>query len=62
MSKVFVGFGFGAIQAGLFLKEAGNSGNFDRLIVSEISPSIVENIRANKGFYGLNIATDEGID
>ena len=31
----FVGFGFGAIQAGLFLYEAYRSGNFGRLVVAE---------------------------
>jgi len=37
-SKTFVGFGFGAIQAGLFLYEAYQSGNFGRLVVAEVLP------------------------
>ena len=36
MSRTFVGFGFGAIQAGLFLAEAHLSNNFDRLVVADI--------------------------
>jgi hypothetical protein len=39
----FVGFGFGAIQAGLFLYEAWRSGNFDRLFVAEVIPSMNHN-------------------
>ena len=35
MKKSFVGFGFGAIQAGLFLYEAHASGQFDRFVVAE---------------------------
>ncbi len=34
-NRTYVGFGFGAIQAGLFLYEAFQSGNFGRLVVAE---------------------------
>lgn len=46
----FVGFGFGPIQAGLFLAEALQSGAFDRLVVAEIVPEIVAAVRAAGGF------------
>jgi len=61
MKKTFVGFGFGAIQGGLFLQEAWQSENFSRLVVAEVVPSVVEAVRKNKGWYGLNIATPTGI-
>ena len=59
--RPFTGFGFGAIQAGLFLYEARRSGNFDRLVAAEVIPEVVEAVRTNGGTYGLNIATRTGI-
>jgi mannitol-1-phosphate 5-dehydrogenase len=59
--RTFVGFGFGAIQAGLFLYEAFRSGNFNRLVVAEVMPDIVEAVRRNGGRYHVNIATKNGI-
>jgi len=59
--KTFVGFGFGAIQAGLFLYEAFRSGNFGRLVVAEVVPEIVDAVRRAQGRYRLNIATNTGI-
>ena len=56
MSKTFVGFGFGAIQGGLFLPEAFRSGNFSRLVVSEIEPDSVSQIRQAGGSYFSNVA------
>ena len=56
MSKTFVGFGFGAIQGGLFLPEAFRSGNFSRLVVSEIEPDLVSQIRQAGGSYFCNVA------
>ena len=49
--KTFVGFGFGAIQAGLFAYEAGRSGNFRRLVVAEVMPETVEALRNAQGRY-----------
>ena len=46
----FVGFGFGPIQAGLFLTEAFQSGAFNRLVVAEIAPEVVAAVRAAGGF------------
>lgn len=56
----FVGFGFGPIQAGLFLAEAHLSGNFDRLVVAEIVPEVVAAVRAVGGFT-VNIGHVDGI-
>jgi mannitol-1-phosphate 5-dehydrogenase len=61
MSRTFVGFGFGAIQAGLFLHEAHASGNFGRLVVAEVVPEVVEAVRATGG-YAINVASAEGIE
>lgn len=62
MSGTFVGFGFGAIQGGLFLYEAFRSGNFDRLVVAEVMPQVVDAVRNAGGEYHLNIALPTGID
>jgi mannitol-1-phosphate 5-dehydrogenase len=55
-AKTFVGFGFGPIQAALFLYEAYKSGNFSRFVVAEVDPRMVQAIRDNAGTYRLNIA------
>lgn len=62
MSRTFTGFGFGAIQAGLFLYEAFRSGNFDRLVVAEVVPEVVESVRAAGGRFWVNVATDSGVE
>jgi mannitol-1-phosphate 5-dehydrogenase len=62
MSKhTFVGFGFGAIQGGLFLYEAQRSGNFDRLVVAEVVPEVVAAIRNAGGRYRVKVATRTGL-
>lgn len=60
--RVFVGFGFGAIQSGLFLFEAFQSRNFRRLVVAEVLPDVVATVRAAGGTYHLNVATATGIE
>ncbi len=60
--RTFVGFGFGAIQAGLFLYEAFQSGNFGRLVVAEVVPDVVAAIRRANGFYSVNIAHADRIE
>jgi mannitol-1-phosphate 5-dehydrogenase len=55
-NRTFVGFGFGPIQAGLFLYEAFQSGAFRRLVVAEVLPQVVEAIRAARGHFTVNIA------
>ena len=62
MNKTFVGFGFGAIQGGLFLPEAHCSGNFSRLVVSEIDTEAVAVLRAANGAYACNVATATGVE
>ena len=54
--STFVGFGFGAIQSGLFLPVAHESGSFNRLVVSEIDQETVSQIRKANGCYSFNIA------
>jgi mannitol-1-phosphate 5-dehydrogenase len=60
--STFVGFGFGAIQSGLFLFEAFKTGRFDRLVVAEVVPEAVKRVRQNNGCYMLNVATENGIE
>jgi mannitol-1-phosphate 5-dehydrogenase len=54
--RTYVGFGFGAIQAGLFLYEGHRSGRFGRLVVAEVLPGVVDELRQNDGTYAVNIA------
>jgi mannitol-1-phosphate 5-dehydrogenase len=60
--RTFVGFGFGAIQGGLFLHEAHRSGNFSRLVVAEVVPEVVEAVRRSGGCYRVNVASRTGIE
>ncbi len=57
----FVGFGFGAIQAGLFLYEAHQSGAFDRLVVAEVLPARVAALRQAAGILHINVAHADGV-
>jgi hypothetical protein len=59
---IFTGFGFGPIQAGLFVKEAFQSGNFSRIAVAEIDRRLVEAVKANAGSYHVNVARADGIE
>jgi mannitol-1-phosphate 5-dehydrogenase len=59
---IFVGFGFGPIQAGLFIKEAFQSGNFARFVVAEIDERLVDTLRANQGSYYINVAHTDRIE
>jgi mannitol-1-phosphate 5-dehydrogenase len=61
-TRTYVGFGFGAIQAGLFLYEAFHSGNFGRLVVAEVLPEVVQGLRRAGGTYILNIAHPERVE
>lgn len=60
--RVYVGFGFGAIQAGLFLYEAFQSGAFGRLVVAEVMPDVVATVRRADGHFTVNIAQADGIE
>lgn len=59
--RTFVGFGFGAIQGGLFLAEAYRSGRFRRLVVAEVQADTVKALRAADGRYRINVATPSGL-
>ena len=59
--RTFVGFGFGPIQAGLFLYEAFHSGNFRRLVVAEVMPDVVEAVRRHGSRYSVNVAHFDGV-
>lgn len=60
--RTYVGFGFGAIQAGLFLYEAQRSGAFSRLVVAEVLPEVVAAVRHAGGSYCVNIAHPDRIE
>jgi len=61
-AHIFTGFGFGPIQAGLFVKEAFQSGNFSRIVAAEIDQELVNAVRANSGSYYVNVAKADGIE
>jgi len=61
-AHIFTGFGFGPIQAGLFVKEAFQSGNFRRIAAAEIDQQLVNAVRANNGSYYVNVAKANGIE
>lgn len=61
-NHIFTGFGFGPIQAGLFVNEAYKSGNFSRIVISEVDQKLVDAVRANKGTYYINVASSTGIE
>jgi mannitol-1-phosphate 5-dehydrogenase len=60
--RVLVGFGFGSIQAGLFAKEARDSGAFSEIIISEIDPLLVAAVRNNGCRYSLNVAWPDHVE
>ena len=62
LQHIFVGFGFGPIQAGFFVHEAVRSGNFSRIVIAEVDRQLVEAVRANHGSYTVNIAHKTGIE
>ena len=62
MNHVFVGFGFGPIQAGLFVKEARGSGRFSEIAVAEVDAALVAAVRGNENRYALNVASSAGIE
>jgi mannitol-1-phosphate 5-dehydrogenase len=60
--RTFVGFGFGAIQGGLFLYEAFCSGNFRRLVVAEVLDDVVRAVRRAGGRFAVNIAHADRVE
>jgi mannitol-1-phosphate 5-dehydrogenase len=61
-TRTYVGFGFGAIQAGLLLYEAYRSDNFCRLVVAEVLPDLISNLRQAGGYYTVNIAHPDRVE
>ncbi len=61
-TRTFVGFGFGAIQSGLFLYEAFLSGAFRRLVVAEVLQDVVSAVRLADHTYSVNIAYHDRVD
>ncbi|MFM1921819.1 MAG: mannitol-phosphate 5-dehydrogenase [Candidatus Hydrogenedentota bacterium] len=60
--NTFVGFGFGAIQAGLFLYEAHRTGRFSRLVAAEVQPEVLEALRGAGNRFSVNIAHADRIE
>ena len=61
-NRTFVGFGFGAIQGGLFLYEAFESRNFRRLVVAEVLADVVRAVRAAGGRFPVNIVHGDWVE
>jgi mannitol-1-phosphate 5-dehydrogenase len=61
-NRTFVGFGFGPIQAGLFLYEAFLSGSFRRLVVVEVVEETVRAVRRAAGCFSVNIARSDRVE
>lgn len=61
-TRTFVGFGFGAIQSGLFLYEAFHSGAFRRLVVVEVVSEVVQAVRQEGGSFCINIAHRDRVE
>ncbi len=60
MERIFVGLGFGAIQTGLFLREAQRSGNFERYVVAMRRENLAKALN-DGGTVTVNIAMPDGI-
>lgn len=60
MGRIFVGIGFGAIQTGLFLREAQRSDNFDHYVVAMRRANLAEALN-DRGTVTVNIAMPDGI-
>ena len=62
MQHRFTGFGFGPIQAALFVAEAIDSGHFEDITIAEIDDAVVDAVRANRGSFLVNIAHADRIE
>jgi len=58
----FVGLGFGAIQAGLFVYEAHETGRYAPPLVVDVRPDLVSALRRSGGWFRVNIARTDRID
>ena len=61
-TRRFVGLGFGAIQAGLFVYEAQRTGAYAEPLVVDVRADLVSAVRAAEGLVRINIARPDGID
>jgi mannitol-1-phosphate 5-dehydrogenase len=62
LNHVFVGFGFGPIQSGLFAKEARASGAFSEIVVAEVDAALVAAVRGNGNRYAVNVAWGDRVE
>jgi mannitol-1-phosphate 5-dehydrogenase len=62
VKHVLAGFGFGPIQAGLFAKEARESGHFSEIAISEVDPALVTAVRGNGDRYVVNVAYADRVE
>jgi mannitol-1-phosphate 5-dehydrogenase len=60
-TRTYVGFGLGAIQSGLFLYEAFHSDAFRRLVVAEVIPEVIADVRRAEGYFTVNIAYSDRV-
>lgn len=59
--KTFLGFGLGAVQAGLMLHEAYRSSNFDRYVILEVNKDIINDVKKSGNSVVINTAGKNGI-
>ncbi len=59
--RTYVGFGFGAIQAGLFLYEAYCAHGFNQLVAAEVIPEVVDTMRRAAGIFRLILPMPTGL-
>ncbi|MHC4478661.1 MAG: mannitol dehydrogenase family protein [Planctomycetota bacterium] len=59
---ILTGFGFGPIGAGLFVNEAYQSNNFQRIAIAEIDQELVDAVRSKNGSYFVNVAKSSGVE
>lgn len=58
----FVGLGFGAIQSGLFVYEAQQTGRYAAPMVVDVRADLVAGLRADGGTFKVNIARADRVD
>lgn len=59
--KTYLGFGLGAVQAGLMLYEAFKSNNFGRYVILEVNQDMVNSVKKWDNKIVVNTATKNGI-
>ena len=61
-TRQLVGLGFGAIQSGLFVYEASQSGIYAPPLVVDVREDLVAGLRAAAGHFRVNIARSDRVD